>query len=90
MSLGKRFVLIIIFFLLASVGFWTSLWALVRLGWRRHGASPIDLSFFHLGWIVDYQQSYWFSHMTNLGQFFIGGAFVLMAGFGLFRTVRFH
>jgi hypothetical protein len=39
---------------------------LIRLGWRRHGTSPVDFAFLHLDWIVQPQLPYWFAHMQNL------------------------
>jgi hypothetical protein len=55
---------------------------LVRLGWRRHGASPVDFGFLHLDWIVQPQLPYWSPHMANLA---LAGAGViaLVAGAGI-------
>ena len=45
---------------------------LVRLGWRRHGASPTDLSFLHLDWIFQPKLPYWSAHMQNLATVLVG------------------
>lgn len=52
---------------------------LVRLGWRRHGASPADLTFLHLDWIVQPQLPGWSSHMVNLAMT-CAGLIVLAVG----------
>jgi len=65
---------------------------LVRLGWRRHGAWPSDLSFLHLGWIVQPQLPGWSTHMSNLA-IMGAGLIVLVTGAAvvlrqLIRTTR--
>jgi hypothetical protein len=42
------------------------LYALTVLGWRRHGASPIDMTFLHLDWMLRPELPYWQAHMANL------------------------
>ena len=52
---------------------------LVRLGWRRHGASPVDFKFLHLDWIVQPQLPHWSAHIANL-TLACAGIVVLVAG----------
>lgn len=52
---------------------------LVRLGWRRHGASPADLTFLHLDWIVQPQLPGWPAHMANVAMA-CAGLIVLAVG----------
>ena len=52
---------------------------LISLGWRRHGASPVDFTFLHLDWIVQPQLPYWSAHMANLA-LAGAGAVVVAAG----------
>lgn len=42
------------------------LYALAVLGWRRHGASPIDMRFLHLDWVLRPELPHWQAHMANL------------------------
>ena len=42
------------------------LYALTVLGWLRHGASPIDMTFLHLDWVLRPELPYWQAHITNL------------------------
>jgi hypothetical protein len=48
------------------------LYALTVLGWRRHGASPIDMTFLHLDWVLRPELPYWQAHMANLAIACIG------------------
>lgn len=49
---------------------------LVVLGWRRHGASPLDFTFLHLEWIFQPELPYWGAHMSNLAT--VGTGLVLV------------
>lgn len=55
-----------------AMGLAVTLVGLVQLGWRRHGASPVDFSFLHLDWIFQPELSYWHAHMSNLATALIG------------------
>jgi hypothetical protein len=58
---------------------------LIRLGWRRHGASPVDFAFLHLDWVVQPQLPYWFAHMQNL---MLAGAGVIALATGAAILLR--
>ncbi len=58
---------------------------LIRLGWRRHGTSPVDFAFLHLDWIVQPQLPYWFAHMQNLA---LAGAGVIALATGAAMLLR--
>ncbi len=58
---------------------------LIRLGWRRHGTSPVDFTFLHLDWIVQPQLPYWFAHMQNLA---LAGAGVIALAAGAVLLLR--
>jgi hypothetical protein len=60
---------------------------LVRLGWRRHGTSPVDFEFLHLDWIVQPQLPYWSAHMANLAVAGAGIAVLLAGAAMLFREL---
>jgi hypothetical protein len=53
-------------FVLTIGGSAVLLYALTVLGWRRHGASPIDMTFLHLDWVLRPELPYWQAHMANL------------------------
>ena len=58
--------------ILATVGFWVAILGLMRLGWGSHGASPTDLRFLHLDWIVDPSLPFWRAHIVDLSLLVVG------------------
>lgn len=75
----KRVVKAVIGLLLIGLGGPLLFLGLVRLRWRRHGASPADVSFLHLDWIFQPQLPYWSAHMSNLAMA-CAGLIALVAG----------
>lgn len=78
----KRVVKAVIGLLLIGLGGPLLFLGLVRLGWRRHGASPVDFGFLHLDWIFQSQLPYWSAHMANLAVA-CTGLIAILAGVGL-------
>jgi hypothetical protein len=62
---------------------------LIRLGWRRHGASMIDLGFLHLDWVGRPSLPYWRAHVANLS-IFAGGIASISLGLALVLSHRWH
>jgi len=48
----------------------------IRLGWMRHGASPFDLGFLHVGWALNPSQPFWRGHIENLAGLAVGIAMI--------------
>jgi len=63
----------------STAGLALALISLVRLGWGRHGASPMDLSFLHLDWVFQPGLPYWGAHMNNLATM-LGGLALVITG----------
>ncbi|MFH1464172.1 MAG: hypothetical protein ABIO70_07285 [Pseudomonadota bacterium] len=59
---------------------------LVRLGWCRHGASPLDFSFLHLDWLLRPSLPFWRAHMENFATFAAGFPFLGWGAVGLTRS----
>jgi hypothetical protein len=73
--------LLMVSLLLAGIGFLFFVFGIIRLGWRRHGASPFDFQFLHLDWIFRPDTAAWRPHMANL--FFLAiGMLLLFAAVG--------
>ena len=64
------------------------LFGLFRLGWRRHGTSPVDFRFLHLDWIVQPELPYWFAHMQNLALAVAGMVVILGGAVMILQLVR--
>lgn len=60
------------------MGLVITLGGMVVLGWRRHGAGPLDFTFLHLDWIFQPELPFWKAHMANLTTVLIG--LVLVCG----------
>lgn len=85
----QRVVKAMIGFLLTGLGGPLLYLGLVRLGWRRHGASPADVGFLHLDWIFQPQLPYWSAHMANLAVA-CAALIAILAGAGLLLRVAFR
>lgn len=77
-----RVVKVVVGLLLIGLGGPLLFLGLIRLGWRRHGASPLDVSFLHLDWTYQPQLPYWFAHMANLALASVG-LVAVVAGVGV-------
>ena len=60
---------------------------LTRLGWCRHGASPLDLGFLHLDWLFHPSLPQWSAHAENFATFAAGFPFLCWGVIGLTRGV---
>ncbi|WP_315832579.1 hypothetical protein [Bradyrhizobium prioriisuperbiae] len=85
----KRVVKAVIGLLLIGFGSPLLFLGLTRLGWRRHGASPLDISLLHLDWIFQPQPPYWFAHMANLAVA-CAGLIAILAGASLLVGAAFR
>jgi hypothetical protein len=57
---------------LSVLGAPLALSGLIRLGWRRHGADPMNPGFLHPSWVVQPTLPFWSSHLLNLGSLLAG------------------
>ena len=64
----------------SGIGIVVTFYGLTRLGWRRHGTSPLDFSFLHLDWVFQPERPYWSAHIYNLLVMLTG---LMLAGAGL-------
>jgi hypothetical protein len=71
--------------LLIGAGCLVSWAGIIRLGWRRHGATWTDLGFLHLDWILQPDLPYWPAHMFNLAVVLVG---MIAVVFGSWIIVR--
>ena len=76
-----------LFVLLGFVGGAIVLNALIVLGWLRHGASPYDLSFLHIDWVLHPELPYWQAHMVNLTVACVGLVMIVAAAWNVAVTV---